>query len=146
MAIEFPSDIPAISKQLLDFMMQHGGELPAHTRATLLEYGQHPSPVERIVNSAEALYAVKGELGKEGRDMGAKLAQFAAGFGWHGMSERGIAMSAALQRIGGYSPPPGTSWPDAESDPAPLERFLEKTEDEPAAPPPAPPPAPTPGE
>lgn len=119
------------------FVMLEAAALPEHTREALLEAAGHPSPVDRVVNSAEALYAAKADLSKEGRDTAARLAQFAAMNGWHGMADRGLKIAQAMQRIGGYAAPDGSAWPAADEDPAPLERFLPK--DETAAPTIAPP-------
>lgn len=129
MPLEFPNDLVALSKSLQRFMMTHAAALPEHAREALIEFAGYPSPVDRIVNSAEALYAVKADLDKEGRDLCAQLARFAAVNGWHGMGQRGTAIADAMQRIGGYDAPPGTSWPPAEDDPAPLERFMAPAEE-----------------
>lgn len=138
--IEFAPDLVTLHTNLQRYMMMGAAGLPEHTREALLEAAGHPSPVDRVVNSAEALYAVKGDLDADGRVMAAQLAQFAAMNGWHGMSERGLQIAQAMQRIGGYQAPAGTSWPAAEDDPEPVGRFLEAPPEEPA--PPAPPPAP----
>lgn len=106
------------------FIMEHAAALPVGTREQLLEFANHPSPVERIVNTAEALYAIKPDLSKEGREITAQLAQFAAIHGFHGMGERGQQIAMAMNRIGGYAAPTGISWPEPEDDPAPLDRFL----------------------
>lgn len=111
---------------LMRFVMSHGSDLPEHTREALVAASGHPSPVDRIVNSAEALFAAKAALGAEGREITAQLAQFAATNGWHGMAERGIAIAGAMNRIGGFKAPAGTSWPEAKDDPEPLARFLEE--------------------
>lgn len=128
MALEFAPDLPSLSTELQRFMMLEAGDLPEHARERLLEFAGHPSPVDRVVNSAEAIYAVAGEVSNGARDMGARLAQFAAVNGWHGMGERGFAMAAALQRMAGHEPPAGTTWPEPETDPEPLAHFLPTAE------------------
>lgn len=137
--IQFATDLVDLMTGLQRFMMTGAASLPEHTREALLEAAGHPSPVDRVVNSAEALYAAKGDLDKEGRDTAARLAQFAAVNGWHGMGARGLQIAQAMQRIGGYAAPEGTSWPAAEDDPEPLERFLETPETEEAILPASPP-------
>lgn len=129
------------------FMMLHAAALPAHTVDHLLASANHPSPVDRLVNSVEALYAAKGDLNKEGRDITGQMAQFVALNGFHGMQERGQRINQAMNRMGGYTAPAGTSWPDAADDPEPKENYLPEPETptEPA-PTPAPAPEPTPGD
>lgn len=122
--MEFATDLVDLTTKMQRFMMTKASELPEFTLEKVLEFSGHPSPVDRIVNTAEALYAVKGQLSAEGRVMTAQLAQFAAVNGWHGMSERGLQISRAMQRIGGYQAPEGTSWPDASEDPEPLSTML----------------------
>lgn len=131
MSLEFVNDLPALSSKLLSFMMTGAAALPDHTREALIEFAAHPSPVDRVVFSAEALFAVKDELEKDGRDIAAQLAQYAAVNGWHGMEARGVAIASALQRIGGYKAPANSAWPPASEDPEPLERFLPAAEPEP---------------
>lgn len=133
--IEFAPDLVSLHTNLQRFMMTSAAGLPEHTREALLEAAGHPSPVDRVVNSAEALYAAKSDLDADGRVIAAQLAQFAAMNGWHGMSERGLKIAQAMQRIGGYAAPPGSTWPSAEDDPEPLERFLDTPVTDPAAPP-----------
>ena len=114
------------------FLIGHAGDLPEHTREHLITLASHPSPVDRIVGAAEALYAVKADLSKEGREVTAQLAQFAAVHGFHGMGERGQLIAAAMNRIGGYAAPAGSEWPAAADDPAPLDRFLAEADQPPA--------------
>ena len=130
-----------VFSNLQKFMMFHASSLPQHTIDHLVETSNHPSPVDRLVNTAEALYAVKGDLNKDGRDVLGQMAQFAAINGFHGMQERGQQINQAMNRMGGYTAPPGTSWPDAADDPEPIERFKEP-EDASAPTEPAPEPAP----
>ena len=124
MALQFVTDLSALTAALQRYMMVSGASLPEHAREALIEFAGHPSPVDRIVNSAEALYAIKADLDSAGADLTAQLAQFAAVNGWHGMGQRGMEISAAMQRINGYEPPAGTSWPAAAFDPEPLAKFL----------------------
>lgn len=124
MALAFFSSLTDLTVALQRFTVLSGAALPEHTREQLIEFSGHPSPVDRVVNVAEALYAARDELTNEGRDMAAQLAQFAAVNGWHGMTERGAAMAAVLQRDAGHEPPPGMSWPDHADDPDALVQFL----------------------
>lgn len=106
------------------FLIGHAGDLPEHTREHLITLASHPSPVDRIVGAAEALYAVKADLSKEGREVTAQLAQFAAVHGFHGMGQRGQKIAAAMNRIGGYVAPTGMEWPSAADDPEPLAQYV----------------------
>jgi hypothetical protein len=114
-----------IFSNLQKFMMNHASALPQHTIDHLLESSNHPSPVDRLVNTTEALYAVKGELSNEGRDLLGQMAQFAAVNGFHGMQDRGQKINQAMNRMRGFSAPAGTSWPDAADDPKPIDRFMD---------------------
>lgn len=121
--IEPASSFPDLLSNLSRFLMENASSLPERTREQVVASIGHPSPVVRIVDTAEALYAAKTELTKEGRDIAAQLAQFAAVNGFHGMSERGQQIAQAMNRMGGYKAPAGVTWPAADQDPAPLERF-----------------------
>lgn len=131
----------AVLSNLQRFIMTKASTLPDETIEHLLESANHASPVDRLVNSLEALYAVKSELGKEGRDLCGQMAQFVAVNGFHGMQERGQRINEAMNREGGYSAPAGMEWPAREDDPAPLERYVPEGSagaqpaPEPAAPP-----------
>ena len=118
------------------FMTFHAASLPEHTLEHLFTSSNHPSPVDRMVNTVEALYAAKSDLGKEGRDVLGQMAQFVSVNGFHGMADRGRQINYAMNRMGGYTAPPGIEWQDASEDPEPLERFVEKTEPAPAPTPP----------
>lgn len=134
--LQFATDLVDLSTKLQTFIMLHAASLPEFTRDKLLEAGLHPSPVDRVVNAAEALYAVKSDLSAEGRVMCAQLAQFAAVNGWHGMGDRGLKIAQAMQRIGGYNAPAGAAWPKAEDDPEPVAQMVlpEESGDEVAQP------------
>ena len=110
-----------VLSNLQRFMMLNASSLPDPTIEHLLASANHPSPVDRIVNSVEALYAVKDDLDKAGRDITGQMAQFVALNGFHGMQERGQQINQAMNRIGGYNAPLGSEWPEA--DPACAGRF-----------------------
>lgn len=120
MAFTFPTTLVDLLTNLQTFLVAHAAELPMHTREKMMAAALHPSPVDRVVTTAEALYAVKAELGPDGQVMCAQLASFAALNGWHGMQERGPQITAALQRDAGVTAPPGIVWPMPADDPAPL--------------------------
>lgn len=121
--ISVPQNIAEAQKLLQSFVMQSAAALPEATRDHLISATTESSPVVRLVNAAEALYAARSDLEKEGRDTAAAIAAFVASQGFHGMEERGLQISAALQREGGYKAPAGSEWPDRSEDPEPLPRF-----------------------
>lgn len=132
--IEPATGFPDLFDKLSAFLVDHAASLPEHTRNAVLANANHPSPVDRIVNTAEALYAAKGDLTKEGRVITAQLAQFAAINGFHNMGERGQKIFLAMNRMGNFAAPVGVQWPAADQDPEPLERFAAPAEDEVEAP------------
>lgn len=127
--IAIPENIAAAQKVLQGFLINGASALPEASREQLIAASTESSPVVRLVNATEILYAAGSDLDKAGRDTAAALAGFVASHGFHGMEERGLQISAALQRIGGYAPPAGSSWPDASEDPEPLSRYAPAQED-----------------
>lgn len=127
--IEAVQSWPDALTRLQRFILDHAAGLPEATREQLLQFANHPSPVYRIVNTAEALYAIKGELTAPGRAITAQLAQFAAIGGFFGMAERGQKIALAMNRIGGFAPPAGLQWPPAADDPPPLAEFVGEPHD-----------------
>lgn len=125
--MDFPTDIGGLLANLQNFMMMKGGSLPAFTRDKLVAVVGSPSPVDRIVKAAEALYAVADVLDNEGRTVCAQLAQFAAINAWHGMQDdnRGGRIAQAMQREIGDACPFG-EWPAKDDDPAALTEFVDQ--------------------
>lgn len=83
-----------------------GAGLGTKPEAALTAY--YPSPVDRVINSAEALYAcVKVASAGAPRDAlsvaCAQLADFAVANQWHelGQTDRGLKMSGACRRLVG---------------------------------------------
>ncbi len=116
MALLTPAQLPEMMAELDGF---EAGTLPDAVREAFVESRDHVSPVVSVVRCAELLYSVRQQLSKEGLDLAAQLASFAAAHGWHQMAVRGTALAAALQRQAGHEPPEGSSWPAPASDPAP---------------------------
>lgn len=124
------------SAALQRFLMMHGAALPEFTREKVILAAGSPSPVDRYVETVEALYAAKNAIAKEARDLAIPLARFIAREGWHGMQDRGPRIADALSRIGGYAAPDGQAWSPAEDDVDPLPTYVEPSEvDAPIAPP-----------
>ncbi|MCK0531443.1 hypothetical protein [Sphingobium agri] len=103
------------------FLITEGAALPSDLRDALIESSGRPSPVDRIVEVGETLYANASLLSDDGKLLCAALVSFATLNGWHGLAEdnRGGRMAMAMRRETGEEPPAGLTWPDAESDPAP---------------------------
>jgi hypothetical protein len=53
------------------------------------------SPVDRVVKTAEAIYACRDKVKKEHKETGAKLMSMASLHGWHGVNENGRAGKVA---------------------------------------------------
>lgn len=143
--MDFPTEMPTLLQNLQTYMMTSGSTLPDFLRSKLIEASSSPSPVDRIVRSAEALYACSADLDDAGKTICAQLASFAAMNGWHGMGldNRGGQIAQAMQRDTGEKAPMG-SWPKADSDPAPLDEFVAPAAEDPAGEPAPVVPAPVP--
>jgi len=124
--MEFASSIAEAQARLQTYLIGHGAALPDFTRDRVIEAASSPSPVDAIVQSAEALYAIAADLDNAGRETVAVLIAFAAQNGWHGLpiDNRGGRMMMAMRRMNGEEAPAGLPWPDAESDPAPKPEFV----------------------
>ncbi len=122
--MDFMTDIGQLNQALQAFLINKGAILPEHARTKIIEAVGSPSPVDRIVKSAEALYAVKDVLDEEGQTICAQLAQFAALNGWHGMDQdnRGGLIAQSVQRDLGMKAPAG-DWPEREADPVALSEY-----------------------
>ena len=119
--MKYADEIGQLNQNLQAFLIKKGAGLPEFYRTIIIEAVASPSPVDRIVKSAEALYAVKDKLDEEGLRVCAQLAQFAALNGWHGMDQdnRGGRIAQAVQRILGDKAPTG-EWPISADDPIAL--------------------------
>lgn len=122
--ITFSSTLVELLTNLQTYLVEKAAGLPDLTRQQIMQAALHPSPVERVVTTAEALYAIKSDLDLAGQSMCAQLASFAALNGWHGMQERGLQIAGAMQREAGMTAPRGQPWPSVDVDPAPLKTLL----------------------
>ena len=131
MPISFATNIREAQQRLSSYLITYGAALPAFTRGKVIEAQSAPSAVQRIVQSAEALYAAREGIGYDGRAMAAVLTQLATRHGWSKLDEddRGGAMLGALLRENGEPPPAGMEWPDPADDPAPRRGFVEEASD-----------------
>jgi hypothetical protein len=78
------------------------------------------SPVDKIVNFSETIYALGEKASAEAKTAAAATVEFATRFAWHGLGTegRGVGILSALQRDLG-EPAPAAGWPDPTSDPEP---------------------------
>jgi hypothetical protein len=114
----------AISK----FLIYNGTALGPDLLAKVLTESSKPSVVDAVVGVTELLYANRATMNEDGRSLVGCLAAFAAQNGWHGMGgdeNRGGLIAQAMKRDNGESRPGGGRWASAESDPAPLRRYLD---------------------
>ena len=137
------TDIPTALTALRTFQMNMPASTPEKLAEELTAAAAEVSPVDAIMRAGEAMYAHLDKLTIAGKELLVGLVSIATTFGWHGLSgpeQRGMGILKAARRELGEEPPAG-SWPSAEEDPAPLDRFVD------APPAPAPePPAPPEGE
>jgi hypothetical protein len=111
---------------IMAFMMQHGGDLPEFTRAKIMDLAAQPSPVDSIMGTLEALYAVRADLPDDGKALIARIAQLVTPLGWHGImtDNRGPHMQLAMLRELGEEAPVGSSFGDPADDPAPNDSYV----------------------
>ena len=121
-----PFDTLAAAKSgLTMFLMTKGATLADPLREHLAAALASPSPVDMLVQSMEALYAARAELGAEGKTVIGSLAGFIMANGWHGINadDRGYRIVRAMRRDLGEAAPDGVTWPDPSTDPAADTRF-----------------------
>jgi hypothetical protein len=133
--MNFPDDIQTLGAAVQSYLMKNGSGLSKKLGADLIAALGAPSPVDRIVQAGECLYAARDELSGEGKELCAQLISFATMNGWHGLSEenRGGRIVMAMRRDLGEKAPSG-SWPKGDTDPEADARFAVSVEAEPAVP------------
>jgi hypothetical protein len=117
---------PDMAAALRAFEREHWGSLPARVREEIeRNSGPGSSFVVLFANTAEAMFAdPQGHSNKAKRTLLGQLAYICGLNGWHGFRDgRGLAIQKAMARDNGETPPEGSSWPDASSDPAPDPSF-----------------------
>lgn len=119
-SIEPLADLASLAPMLTNLVRDHGADLPEGSYNALAAY--YPSPVDRTVRAAEALYAAaQAASAGDTRDAlavaCAQLTDFCVANQWHelGQTDRGLKVSGACRRIVGL----GTQ--DEADDPPPLE-------------------------
>ncbi|MBC2668761.1 hypothetical protein ACFOON_15160 [Novosphingobium piscinae] len=116
--------LPTISEALTtvdQFLILHAAALPQGPKDALLASGSKVSPVDKLVEVAEVLYAARGDLDEDGLTIAGQIAEFCTRNGWHGLADdaRGERMVAAIRRDLGEPHPSGGQWPAPETDPLP---------------------------
>lgn len=129
--MNFLTDISSTTSAIISFAMSGSSFLPAGAAPLFAEAASAVSPVDRIVNTAEVLYANAAAITDatakaNAQTLSAQCAAFAAQNGWHGMDTRGPGIIAAIRRNLGETAPNGGAWPDESEDPAPLPRWIIK--------------------
>lgn len=121
-AIAALADLAALTPTLSVLIRDHGADLPGPCFDALAAY--YPSPVDKIVNAAEALYfAAQAAPAGDARDAfavtAAQLADFCVVNQWHeiGQTDRGLKVSGACRRLVGLGAQ------DPADDPEALDRF-----------------------
>lgn len=102
------------------FLILHARDLDQQSVDTLLEATAKVSPVEKIVDTGELLYAIRDTLDEDGLTLAGQAIEFATRNGWHGLGtdNRGQRMVDALRRQLGEPHPTGGEWPAKDTDPA----------------------------
>ena len=96
------TNIPEAMDAIRQLEINKYNDLPAPVQRTLdRSAGLGSSPVDRIVNTAEAIYAHRGEVDQDVRDVAAGLFTIGAVNGWHGLNDDDRAHRAAVVLRGG---------------------------------------------
>lgn len=103
------------------YLILHAQNLPQTAQDGIVAAAAKVSPVDKIVDVAETLYAARAELDDEALILAGQVAEFATRNGWHGLQNeaRGQRMVEAIRRQRGEEHPTGGQWPDPATDPAP---------------------------
>ena len=103
MAIQRLDNISAAVQAISDVIRQHGASIPDNVYSTLSAL--YPSPVDRIVDCAEAAYAGAklGSVAAPLATVACQLATMCTEYMWHdiGKTDRGVKMALACRRICG---------------------------------------------
>lgn len=103
------------------FIIEHAATAPAPAKDAILAAGTKVSPIDKLVDIGEALYAARVEIDADALTIAGQVIEFCTRNGWHGLPNeaRGARMVAAIRRDLGEAHPSGGEWPAAETDPEP---------------------------
>lgn len=101
------------------FLIEHAATAPESAKDAILAAGAKVSPVDKLVDIAEALYAARADFDADALTIAGQVIEFCTRNGWHGLANeaRGERMVAAIRRDLGEPHPSGGEWPAASSDP-----------------------------
>lgn len=102
-------------------LIMHSADLSQSTKDALISAATKVSPVDKLVEVGEVLYAARADLSDDSLVIAGQVIEFCTRNGWHGLTNdaRGERMVAAIRRQLGEPHPTGGEWPDPETDPAP---------------------------
>ena len=102
------------------FLINEAQKLDDEAKAALVRISAQVSPVDKIVNFSEIIYALGERATAEAKTAAASTVEFATRFAWHGlgMDGRGVGIMSAFLRDLGETHPTG-QWPDKSTDPEP---------------------------
>lgn len=103
------------------FLIEHAATAPESAKDAILAAGAKVSPVDKLVDIAEALYAARADFDADALTIAGQVIEFCTRNGWHGLQNeaRGQRMVEAIRRQRGEEHPTGGQWPDPATDPAP---------------------------
>lgn len=103
------------------FLIEHAATAPAAAKDAIIAAGAKVSPIDKLVDIAEALYAARAALDADALAIAGQVIEFCTRMGWHGLANeaRGARMVAAIRRDLGEAHPSGGEWPAAATDPEP---------------------------
>lgn len=115
-------DVPSALEAIRQWEIAHYGSLPDEVKPVMDRVAQNNlSPVDRIVFTAEAIYADAGKINDAGKQLAAGLISFAASMGWHALNTgRGAALIAFLSGEADEGPEPLAQFVRAPAPPAPV--------------------------
>lgn len=117
----YVSGIDDAQRLITTYMMTHAGALPVELRDLVIGTVSSPSPVDKICQTAELLWARRADVGAAGLELCGQLAQFGATWGWHSLGGgRGDLIVGAVRR---ELEEEGATQ-DPESDPEPLREWM----------------------
>lgn len=140
--MEIPDTHAGMQREITNYLIGNARDLPETVLNRLVEAQAQMSPVPIYTQTLEILYAARDEIDDDGKRLVVKLTGFVRANGFHSdiyatADARGRGIQLAMMRELGEQAPAGVEYPEAEADPAPLERFV--GEPTPPGAPPAPP-------
>lgn len=116
-------DVPSALEAIRQWELSHYASLPVVVQGVMDRVAQNNlSPVDRIVYTAEALYADADKINDAGKELATGLLGFAASNGWHGLGGgRAASITAFLSGGTEEGPEPLAQFVRPPAPPAPVE-------------------------